>query len=61
MTIRGEMEIKNCPMCGCYARDFTGKWYKYDNGEQFLEFVCNECVALHHKLLKGEVAKWMNT
>lgn len=27
------------------------KWYVYDNGEQFLEKVCNKCAEIHDKLL----------
>jgi hypothetical protein len=51
--------IKQCPMCGKSAHTFTGKWYQYDSGQQFLEFVCNQCVAVHSRALQlDKVRQW---
>lgn len=41
-----------CPMCGGQAEKLIGKWYRYDNGQQFLEFVCKQCVMIHNQLLE---------
>lgn len=43
---------RTCPMCGGQAKNLIGKWYRYDNGQQFLEFVCKECVITHNLLLE---------
>ena len=45
-------KIKNCDMCGgSYINGFL-KWYRYDNGTQFCESVCELCADLHDRLLK---------
>lgn len=46
------MNIKQCPMCGRYAHTFKGMWYKYDNGQAFLEYVCAGCIDTHAQLLR---------
>lgn len=43
--------MKECPLCGKPAEVLTGRWYQYDNGEQFIQWVCDRCVALHDELV----------
>lgn len=43
--------MSNCQMCGREGITFTGRWYRYDNGEQFLALVCSGCADLHSKLV----------
>jgi hypothetical protein len=40
----------NCNMCGKAAKELSKRWYQYDNGEQFVAYVCKACVQLHFKL-----------
>ena len=41
----------NCEMCGRQGFTFVGRWYQYDNGEQFIAQVCSTCSDLHSKLV----------
>jgi DNA-directed RNA polymerase subunit RPC12/RpoP len=45
------MSSHDCIMCGSKNQRLVGRWYKYDNGEQFLEYVCAKCADLHAKLV----------
>lgn len=40
---KGEKVI--CPVCGCEAES---KFYVFDDGVGFGDFVCTECGASHH-------------
>jgi hypothetical protein len=42
----------NCPMCGRTAKRLVGRWYKYDNGQEFIEWVCTNCADTHAQLIK---------
>jgi hypothetical protein len=48
---RGRDMSRDCVMCGKRSQSLVGRWYKYDNGEQFLEYVCAKCADLHAKLV----------
>lgn len=45
--------MKDCPMCGNEAKHLVARWYKYDNGEQYIEWVCKTC-ALRHDQMVGK-------
>jgi hypothetical protein len=44
-------EMNECPMCGKEAKRLVGRWYQYDNGEQFIAWVCTACADLHANLV----------
>jgi hypothetical protein len=44
--------MNDCPMCGRQAKRLVGRWFRYDNGEQFIEWVCTRCADLHASLVK---------
>ena len=44
----------NCPMCGKNAVKTVKRFYQYDNGEQFVNWVCDKCSNLHTELLTKE-------
>ena len=44
----------NCPMCGKYALKTVKRYYQYDNGEMFINWVCEKCSDLHAELLIRE-------
>jgi hypothetical protein len=46
--------MHKCQMCGKKAITFYRKWYKYDNGEQFIADVCFDCSELHSKLTEAK-------
>jgi hypothetical protein len=43
--------VKDCVMCGKNTKRLIGRWFQYDNGEQFLEYVCTKCAEFHTRLL----------
>jgi len=43
--------MNNCGMCGKDAKRLVGRWFKSDNGEQFIEWVCTCCADLHASLV----------
>lgn len=43
--------MNNCEMCGRKGFNMFGRWYQYDNGEQFIAQVCSSCADLHEKLI----------
>jgi hypothetical protein len=45
-------QMNDCLMCGRQAKRLVGRWFKYDNGEQFIEWVCTRCADLHASLVK---------
>lgn len=44
------MSAPLCEMCGKGQRA-ANRWYKYDNGDQYLATVCRACADLHDKLV----------
>ena len=46
--------MNECPMCGKNSNRFVGRWYQYDNGEQFLSWVCTACADQHAKFVKSK-------
>lgn len=44
--------MQDCPMCGRESKHLVGRWYQYDNGEQFIEWVCTRCADAHAKAVK---------
>lgn len=46
--------MATCQMCGQQSTKVLNKrHYKYDNGETFVNWVCNKCSELHAKLLEA--------
>ena len=41
---------KHCPMCGTKDQPLTVRSYQYDNGQQYLAWVCPDCVDLHDRV-----------
>lgn len=42
--------MSNCEMCGQSTSKSIGRWHQYDNGEQFIATVCQNCAELHDRL-----------
>lgn len=46
--------MNTCEMCGFQGKFILyGKYYQYDNGEQFVAQVCGKCLWQHNQLVKG--------
>ena len=46
--------MANCEMCGWIEENLEnlkGRWYVYDNGEQFIATVCMNCQSTHKRLV----------
>ena len=44
--------MNECPMCGRDASRLVARWYQYDNGQQFVSWVCMACADQHARLVK---------
>lgn len=50
---QGGVGMKDCSMCGRQTKTLVNRWYKYDNGERFITWVCIPCADLHAKLVSA--------
>jgi len=46
--------MMDCGLCGKASRALVGRWYRYDDGGQTLERVCQKCADLHSKMIEKE-------
>lgn len=41
-----------CEMCGKQTVRYFRKWYRHDNGQQFIARVCYDCAHTHERLVE---------
>jgi hypothetical protein len=43
--------VLKCNMCGKTAKALVKRWFQYDSGQTFFEWVCEPCSDLHATLV----------
>lgn len=43
------MTEPNCPLCDKQANHFVARWFDYDTEDQYIAWVCMDCVKAHEK------------
>lgn len=43
--------MEKCPMCGKNTNKTVKRYFQYDNGQTFVNWVCESCSDLHRQML----------
>jgi hypothetical protein len=46
--------MASCGICTQADKKLVKRWYQYDNGEQFVTYVCTKCAGVHEHLLQTQ-------
>jgi hypothetical protein len=46
-----EGKMNKCPMCGKDTNKTVKRYFQYDNGQTFINWVCESCSDLHRQML----------
>jgi uncharacterized Zn finger protein len=49
--------MASCGICSKADKKLVKRWYQYDNGEQFVTYVCVNCADVHAQLLQTQTEK----
>ena len=44
-------KMNKCPMCGKDTNKTVKRYFQYDNGQTFINWVCESCSDLHRQML----------